>query len=250
MGHVYPAFSGSKTERPQEERLFWRDVLPQFFMPRFSSFLVLVAACLISSSPAQDVHLNEAGSGVILSRSAFVHGYRHGYEEGYHHGNVDINMGRLPRSQQKGQFRALKLKSSYMPSFGAKRSFEDGFAAGLRAGYADGYSGRTFRAVESLRLMAVEIASTPPSEDPGGIYFDQGLTAGYQDGWQHGATSQSSSAEPMDMRHVNCGSFHPENDHDRPAQDSYCEGYRRGYYLGRTDIQVLRRDSIFLEASK
>jgi hypothetical protein len=198
---------------------------------------------------AQDVHLNEAGSGAILSRSAFAHGYRHGYEEGYHLGNVDINMGRSPRSQQKGQFHGLKLKSSYMSSFGPKRSFDDGFAAGLRAGYADGYFGRTFRAVESLRLVAAEITSTAPPEDPGGIHFDQGLTAGYQDGWQQGATSQS-SAEPMDMRHANCGPVHPDKDHDRPAQDTYCEGYRRGYVLGRTDILVLRRDSIFLEASK
>jgi hypothetical protein len=216
-------------------------------MRRLSSFLVLLAAFLVHPSRAQDVHVSEAGSGVIVSRSSFAHGYRHGYDEGYHQGNIDINMGRNPRIQQKGQFRGLKLKSGYVANFGSKRSFEDGFAAGLRAGYSDGYAGHTFRAVDSLRMMAVEIASTPPPEDPGGIYFDQGLTAGYQDGWQHGATSQS---EPMDMRRVTCGPFHPERELDLSAQDSYCDGYRRGYILGRTDIQTLRRDSVFLEASK
>jgi hypothetical protein len=218
-------------------------------MRRFSVFLVLLAPCLALPACAQDNHLNEPGTGLILSRSAFAHGYRHGYEEGYHQGNVDINMGRIPRFQQKGQFRGLKLKLGYQPGFGSKRSFEDGFTAGLRAGYSDGYAGQTFRAVESLRLMAAEIAPTPPAEDPGSIYFDQGLTAGYQDGWQQGASSKS-GAEPTDMHRVDCAPFHPEKDVDLPAQSSYCEGYRRGYVLANTDIQALHRDSAFLEASK
>ncbi len=33
------------------------------------------------------------GSAVVLSHSAFAHGYRHGYEEGYHVGNTDISLG-------------------------------------------------------------------------------------------------------------------------------------------------------------
>jgi hypothetical protein len=218
-------------------------------MLRSSTFLALLAACLSVRGGAQDIHRNEAGSGIILSRSAFAHGYRHGYEEGYHQGNVDINMARIPRFHQKGQFRGLKLKFGYLPSFGSKRLFDDGFAAGLRAGYSDGYAGEKFRAVDSLRLIAVEIASTPPAEDPGGAYFDEGVTAGYQDGWRQGASSQS-GPEPMDPRRVDCGRFHPQKEIDRPAQGSYCEGYRRGYELGRTDILILRRDSIFLEASK
>jgi hypothetical protein len=189
--------------------------------------------------------LNEDGSGVLLSRSAFAHGYRHGYEEGYHQGNVDINMGRIPRPQAKGQLRGLKLKLGYAPAFGSKRSFEDGFTVGLRAGYSDGYAGQSFRAVDLLRQMAVELAPTPPPEDPSGVYFDQGLAAGYLTGWQQGASSKSGVGR-TDSAEADCG----QPGRDIPAPGSYCEGYQRGFVLGKTDIVVLRRDSIYLEASK
>ncbi len=219
-------------------------------MPKYL-FLRLLAAALALALPgvAQDVHLNEAGSGAILARSAFAHGYRHGYEEGYHQGNVDINMGRIPRFQQKGQFHGLKLKVGYSPSFGSKRSFEDGFDAGLKVGYSDGYAGQTFRAVDSLRVVAAAMASSAPPEDPRSVYFDLGLASGYREGWQQGGQSPPGS-EPPDFHRVTCAPFHPEKEQDLPAESSYCEGYRRGYVLGQTDIVALRRDSGFLEASK
>jgi hypothetical protein len=219
-------------------------------MPKFL-FLRLFAAALTLAvaGGAQDAHLNEAGSGAILARSAFAHGYRHGYEEGYHQGNVDINMGRIPRSQQKGQFHGLKLKVGYSPSFGSKRSFEDGFDAGLKAGYSDGYAGWTFRAVDAMRLLAAAMASAAPPEDPRSVYFDLGVASGYRQGWQQGGQS-SPSVDPPDFHRVPCAAFHPEKDQDLPAESSYCEGYRRGYVLGQTDVVALRRDSGFLEASK
>jgi hypothetical protein len=219
-------------------------------MPKLS-FLGVLATALVLALPAgaQDSHLSEAGSGAILARSAFAHGYRHGYEEGYHQGNVDINMGRIPRFQQKGQFHGLKLKVGYSPSFGSKRSFEDGFDAGLKAGYSDGYAGQMFRAVDSLRLVAAAMASTAPAEDPKSVYFDQGLASGYREGWQQGQRSPKGE-EPPDLNRVTCAPFHPETEHDLPAESSYCEGYRRGYVLGRTDVVALHRGSVFLEASK
>lgn len=218
-------------------------------MSRLSPVPVLLAAmCLTLPAIAQETHLTEAGSGVILSRSAFAHGYRHGYEEGYHQGNVDINMGRIPRSR-KAQFHGLKLKLGYSSSFGTKHSFEDGFEAGLKAGYSDGYAGRTFRAVDSLRLVAVAMAANPPPEDLGNLHFDQGLAHGYRAGLQQGEAS-TPGVEPLDFHLVGCVQFHPEKEQDLPAQGSYCEGYRRGYVLGQTDALTLRRDSVFLEASK
>jgi hypothetical protein len=219
-------------------------------MPKYL-FLRLLAAALALALPggAQEVHLNEAGSGVILARSAFAHGYRHGYEEGYHQGNVDINMGRIPRFQQKAQFHGLKLKVGYSPSFGSKRSFEDGFDAGLKAGYIDGYAGQTFRAVDSLRVAAAAMASSAPPEDPRSVYFDLGLASGYREGWRQGGQSLLGS-EPPDIHRVTCAPFHPEKEQDLPAESSYCEGYRRGYVLGQTDVVALRRDTGFLEASK
>ena len=220
-------------------------------MSRVSSFPVLLATMCLTLpgiAIAQDTHLSEPGSGVILSRSAFAHGYRHGYEEGYHQGNVDINMGRIPRLQ-KAQFHGLKLKLGYSSSFGPKHSFEDGFEAGLKAGYSDGYAGRTFRVVDSLRLVAVAMAATPPPEDLGNSYFDQGLATGYRDGFDQGEAS-TPGVEPLDFHLVGCVQFHPQKEQDLLAQGSYCEGYRRGYVLGQTDALTLRRDSVFLEASK
>ncbi len=218
-------------------------------MARFSALCVLLPAFWLAlPGRAQEIHLNEAGSGPVLSRSAFAHGYRHGYEEGYHQGNVDINMGREPRSQRKAQFRGVKLKPDYAPSFGSKRSFDEGFDAGLKAGYVDGYYGRAFRAVELLRLVAVEVDRAPPPEDPGSIYFDQGLAGGYHDGWQQG--SSTTGAEKLDFHGVPCSPPHSEKRQDLAAHGSYCEGYRRGYVLGLNDILALRSNVFFLEASK
>src|SRR5215472_17769312 len=110
----------------------------------------LLFLVLANSSAAQtagrESHLSEAGSSAIFMRSAFAHGYRHGYEDGYHLGNIDINMGRPPRTKLS-QFRDLTPR--YAPEFGSRKSFEEGFREGLRAGYDDGFMGRMFRAVQN-----------------------------------------------------------------------------------------------------
>lgn len=218
-------------------------------MHKVLSLVVLVAAVWLNQPcSAQETHLNEAGSGAILSRSAFAHGYRHGYEEGYHVGNVDINMGRRPRSE-KSQFRGLKLKLGYSSSFGPKHSFEEGFEVGLKAGYTDGYAGRAFRAVDSLRAVAAAMAEVAPAEDPGGAYFDQGVAFGYRDGFQQG-NSATPGAASMDFRLVACTDSHPDSEKDSTARGNYCEGYRRGFVLGRADGFMSRTEIDFLEASK
>src|SRR5215467_281058 len=111
----------------------------------------LLFLVLANSSAAQtagrESHFAEAGSSAIFLRSAFAHGYRHGYDEGYHLGNIDINMGRHPRTKTS-QFHDLSLH--YAADFGPRKSFEAGFEEGLKAGYADGFVGRMFRAVENL----------------------------------------------------------------------------------------------------
>ncbi len=218
-------------------------------MHKLPSLVVLFAAMwLTQPGSAQETHLNEAGSGVILSRSAFAHGYRHGYEEGYHAGNIDINMGRQVRAQ-KSQFHGLKLKLGYSSGFGPKHSFEDGFEAGLKAGYTDGYTGRTFRAVDSLRAVAAAMAAAVPPEDPSSAYFDQGVAFGYRDGFQQGELA-APAAVSMDFHLVACTQFHPDSGKDSLAQGSYCEGYRRGFVLGRADGFMSRTQFDFLEASK
>src|SRR5262249_62008399 len=146
-------------------------------MPRFSLLPICLLTMCLPQAYAQETHLNEQGSGAIFSRSAFAHGYRHGYEEGYHLGNIDVNFGHLARTK-KSQFRGLHL--GYSSEFGSKKSFEEGFQAGVWAGYGDGYAGRNFRAVDSMRTIATSLQGTAESREQNGASFDQGITSGYR----------------------------------------------------------------------
>lgn len=207
-------------------------------------FLFLTASTALPAA-AQESHFAEAGSAPVLVRSAFAHGYRHGYEEGYHLGNVDVNMGRLAR-RKRDQFHGLS--QGYSSHFGPKKSFAAGFEAGVRAGYSDGFTGRSFRAIETTRLLA-RLLEPPSPADASGVYFDQGLASGYSDGFQRGATAPG-LALPLDAVAIACGPFRPLKPQDAAAETSYCEGYRRGYAMGHNDALVLGVDRPALEAVK
>ncbi|HEY2113507.1 MAG TPA: hypothetical protein VGJ51_00340 [Candidatus Angelobacter sp.] len=206
---------------------------------------LFVAVGLAASAQAQDPHLSEAGSAVVLSHSAFAHGYRHGYEEGYHVGNADASLGTAPRA--KKDIHGLKL--GYAPQFGARHTFEQGFLAGLKAGYSDGYSGRLFRALDSLRSVAASLQETGSRADPKFAYFDDGFFAGYNEGFDRGGSDQSSTAQ-VDFHFVGCTNFHPARQGDPHTEESFCDGYRRGFALGHADGFLLRPESGRLEASK
>ena len=214
-------------------------------MPRFLLSMAVLALLAGPQALSQDLHLQEAGSAVVLAHSSFAHGYRHGYEEGYHAGNTDINMGRAPRVRVTDLH---KLKTGYVAQFGRRNIFEAGFRAGLKAGYADGYNGRKFRAVGTLRALATALDDSPAASDPRHEYFDDGFSAGYDSGFQRGGADNS--AAEIDFRVVDCAQFHPARQSDVAAEGSYCEGYRRGFALGRADGFVLRPDGARLEASK
>jgi hypothetical protein len=204
------------------------------------------AAALVISSGAEDLHLREPGSAVVLSHSAFAHGYRHGYEEGYHIGNTDISVGTQPRAKLK-DIRGVKL--GYASQFGPRGIFEKGFQAGLRAGYHDGYSGYAFRAIDSLRLLSASLEEAHSPNDRRFVYFDQGFLTGYSEGLDRGVSAQPSATQ-VDFHFVSCSNFHPAKQSDPPAEKSYCEGYRRGFSLGHADGLVLGPDTSRLEASK
>lgn len=211
-------------------------------MVRILAF-ILAGSCWIAAF-AQDTHLREPASGIMLAHSSFAHGYRHGYEEGYHAGNIDINMGRVLRTHPE---ECRGLNSGYSPQFGPRAVFDKGFHAGLRAGYGDGYKGRTFRAVDALR--AASVAYKEPLPGPHARYFDQGFSLGYNDGFAHGGAASSSPAE-LDIRLVGCKSSLPQTPNSLTARESYCEGYRRGFVLGHADGFTLGPASARLEASK
>lgn len=208
-------------------------------MARLLLALFLVAGVGVS----QDLHLSESGS-AVLSHSAFAHGYRHGYEEGYHVGNADISLGSAQRHKIK-DFRGLKL--GYSPQFGPRSVFERGFVAGLKAGYGDGYSGRLFRAIDTLRSVSASLEDTRSATDRKFVHFDQGFLSGYSEGFDRGGADQSSNAQ-VDFHFVGCANFQKQQ--NPSAEDSYCEGYRRGFALGHADGFWLRPESGRLEASK
>jgi hypothetical protein len=215
-------------------------------MVRFLLCVGLLAASVVAQERPQEQHLRDSGSAAVLAHSTFAHGYRHGYEEGYHAGNNDVNMGRVPHSKL-AELRGIK--TGYSSEFGPHRVFDSGFRAGLKAGYSDGYLGRTFRAVSNLRALAVSLDPSPSPADPHHIYFDQGFFSGYNDGFERGGSDRSASAQ-IDFHLVSCSQFRPANQGEFPAQGSYCEGYRRGFALGHDDGFVLRPDAVLLEASK
>jgi hypothetical protein len=238
--HTSPGYFGSSESN--ESRGHLAD------MVRFVLAFTLFAACAVAQEQAQsqDTHLHEAGSAAVLVHSTFAHGYRHGYEEGYHVGNNDINMGHMPRNRM-GELRGVK--TGYSPEFGSHRVFDIGFRAGLKAGYSDGYLGRTFRAVDNLRAVAASLDASPSPADPHHTYFDQGFFSGYNDGFERGGSDHSSTAQ-IDFDLVGCSQLRQTPKGEFPAQGSYCEGYRRGFALGHADGFVLRPDAARLEASK
>jgi hypothetical protein len=216
-------------------------------MSRFSIAALLVLA-LAMAAPAQDTHCDEPGTHALFTRSSFAHGYRHGYEAGYHEGNMDINMARQARTRFK-QFKGLPL--GYEHSFGSKKSFELGFALGLEAGYGDGYAGRAFRAVASLRTIGESLKPAADASDPSDTFFDRGMTLGYQDGFASSRSggSQHQGILPIDMESVKCA-FRAGKKAEAAAESSYCDGYRRGFVLGQSDKLDLSPEQVLLEASK
>lgn len=216
----------------------WPVGMPRYLISFFLSTALAVAA------QAQDAHLREPGSSAVLSHSCFAHGYRHGYEEGYHQGNTDVSLGTNPRVKLT-DIHGLKL--GYSSQFGPRHVFQQGFQAGLNAGYRDGYSGRTFRAVDSLRALAGSLQEAPSPAAPKSALFDEGFTSGYQEGLDLGISDHSSAAQ-VNFHVVGCS--HHAAEHESSGPETYCEGYRRGFALGHADGFILRPDANRLEASK
>jgi hypothetical protein len=206
--------------------------------------ILFLAAGVAVTARSQDLHLSESGSAIVLSHSAFAHGYRHGYEEGYHIGNTDVSLGSSQR-HKSNDFHGLKL--GYSAQFGSRKVFERGFKAGLKAGYGDGYSGRIFRAVDTLRSVSASLEDPHSATNLQFAHFDDGFVSGYDEGFDRGGSDQSSTSQ-VDFHFVGCANYQKQQ--DLSGEDSYCEGYRRGFALGHADGFLLRPEGARLEASK
>jgi hypothetical protein len=207
----------------------------------------LLLLCISLPLACQESHQSEPVTGVLFMRSTFAHGYRHGYEAGYHQGNIDINMAR-PARAKFSELRGIAL--GYQSGFGPRNSFLYGFQYGLMAGYNDGYAGREFRAISTLRLAAAELDSPSPELKVRSSLFDKGLIFGYEDGF---GQKPAKKLVKMPERPSGPGSCEKAQATEGPAAGEtadYCEGYRRGLVLGQKDAFAARGEHGLLEASK
>jgi len=207
----------------------------------------LLLFCMALPLLSQESHRNEPVTGVLLARSAFAHGYRHGYEAGYHQGNIDINMARQARTRFS-ELRGLPL--GYQNDFGPRNSFLYGFQFGLMAGYGDGYSGKEFRAVSNLRVAAAELNPTLPELKVRTSTFDRGLLFGYEDGFGRKPAKAMDGVPKQLSRGGSCQAAPAGKEQNGGETPDYCDGYRRGLILGRTDAFAARGEHGLLEASK
>ena len=211
---------------------------------KFCCFLLLLCVALPAAS--QENHRSEPVTGVLFTRSTFAHGYRHGYEEGYHQGNIDINMARPARTKLT-ELRGVTL--GYQPDFGPRNSFLYGFQFGLMAGYNDGFSGKGFRAVSSLREVAAELDTSLPALKTPSANFDRGLIIGYEEGYGKKQVKPESTLLRLSGSLGCLAHADPKSKNTAESAD-LCDGYRRGLMLGRTDAAATPDDRGLLEASK
>jgi hypothetical protein len=201
----------------------------------------LLLLCVSLPLACQETHQSEPLTGVLFMRSTFAHGYRHGYEAGYHQGNIDINMAR-PSRTKFSELRGIPL--GYQSGFGPRNSFLYGFQYGLMAGYNDGFAGREFRAITTLRQVAAELDSNLPQLKVRSSLFDTGLIFGYEDGF---GQKPAKKLDKMPERPSDPHSCEKAQAGETP---DYCEGYRRGLILGHKDAFAARGEHGLLEASK
>lgn len=165
-------------------------------------------------------HLQPTSIGALFLDSAFAHGYRHGYDQGFHLADLDIHMGRTAQQMTKHDFR--QAGHEYNNSFGNKARFQQGYEAGLTAGYADGFAGREYKASERAKLAASGLADAlPPSRRE---YFDEGFAGGY-------ASAHTESVPPTGMTLGYVEQYCQDKLlGGHPAE--YCSGFSRGFIFG------------------
>ena len=113
---------------------------------------LLLAAVTAAAGNAPDDHYLAARTSALVHKSVFIHGYLHGYELGFHLADIDLQMGRGVRDL--GKCKEGRDAVGFRREFGDKRLFEFGYREGVRVGYADGISGRSFRAIRRSQLEA------------------------------------------------------------------------------------------------
>ncbi len=181
---------------------------------------------MLWSQNPQDWPMADPLGQVLCGKSAFVHGYMLGYGQGFHAADLDLQMVHDPTDPSK--ITTYHKVLGYQHEFGDKGSFENGYHQGFRVGYADGISGRQFRAVSELRATGLGLRDdkSRPSK-----VFDEGFSAGYNAGVQRGLRDGRAGIGFLQTSDECQEGFFKS----RPRGEEYCSGYSRGYRLGYTD---------------
>lgn len=209
-------------------------------MIRFLCFTLLLI--LTSSGFARDAskaqpYNEDSLASALFSTSVFLHGYVHGYEEGFHNADIDIQMAH--------GFRDVSTMSEYKKvavcpaNAGDKNVFERGFRQGFRVGYTDGMSGRSFRAVRSLRL-AVAGVSTADWNQRRRESFEMGIQEGYYAGQSEGLHDGRTSAG---FRLIEPGCSALDQKASAAKEAEYCDGFRRAFSIGYSDGFTNQQDN-------
>lgn len=196
---------------------FWATIAAAQNSTDFTSIPLSSSSSHVHWLVGSERHLQPTSTGALFLDSAFAHGYRHGYDEGFHLADLDIHMGRAAQPMTKHDFR--QAGHEYNSSFGSKARFQQGYQAGLSAGYADGFAGLDYQATERTKLAASGLADAlPPSRRE---YFDEGFAGGY-------ASAHHESVPPKGMTLDYVEQYcHEKLPGSHPPE--YCSGFSRGF---------------------
>ena len=144
-------------------------------------------------------------------------------------------MGRFAR----GEFSHADSHTGYHREFGSRHVFDSGYQQGFRVGYADGTSGRSFRAFENVVTAG---AFENPENDRATDAFDEGMRSGYTAGQHQGLEDarEQRQSNPSPACPVNSGK----------TQKEFCTAYASGFGMGYSDGFVNQAKTVVADANK
>ncbi len=211
----------------------------RLFSNRIVCLCLLLSVCGVGfARDAKDRKYVEDSFAVTLySSSVFLHGYVHGYEEGFHNADVDIQMAHGFRDV--GTMTEYKKVGDCPANSGDKSVYERGFRQGFRVGYVDGMSGRSFRAVRSLRIAMAGV-STDEWNQRRRESFEMGIQEGYYAGQSEGLHDGRTSAA---FRQMDPGCTALDQNAPAAKDPAYCDGFRRAFSIGYSDGYTNQQDN-------
>jgi hypothetical protein len=197
------------------------------------ALLAIASPSAWADSAQTDSHFVSPNLRVICRDSAFVHGYLHGYEEGFHIADLRLYAPGLSFNPPEVGKKDVK---AYRSEFGNKNFFRAGYRYGFQNGYADGISGRAFRALGRIR------DSLGQQSFPATAESDRALALGYIAGRKQGLRD-GRLREPFRPNGSSCD---PQQERSSPE---FCQVLKQGYHMGYIDGYENQHDSANIQTA-